>query len=74
MRTTGLRIRILLFSSGAFKVPTKKVFLLITVLTVGTFTTFFQNNQLSGLRSHKNPGFSKLMGGSAPEPDLDPFK
>jgi hypothetical protein len=64
IRTTGLRIRILLFSSGAFKVPTKKVCLLITVLTVGTFTSFFQNNKLLRLRSHKNPVFSKLIGGS----------
>ncbi len=58
IHTTGLRIRILLFSSVAFKMPTKNqqriVFFLsflCLLFSSGTFTSSFRNNKL--LRSHK---------------------
>jgi hypothetical protein len=51
IRTTDFRIRILLFSSMAFKMPTKNrfvylsFFLLIRVLFEGTFTSVFKDKK-----------------------------
>ncbi len=42
VRTTDLRIRILLFTSVMFKMPTKKYFLSFLLIFEGTFTSIFK--------------------------------
>jgi hypothetical protein len=52
--STGLHIRILLFSSVAFKMPKQSKFLLHLLITYGTVDTFKSVvNDLKSLRSHK---------------------
>ena len=62
-----IRIRILLFSSVAFKRPTKKSFFFLGFLTVGKFASVFKNNKVLG--SHKTVEIKVFINFLDPNPE-----